>query len=96
MPRERAGEPPFVSVYADASIGCKAPVPDPIDWPPAVGIEGVDLTAAGGGGGGACDARCVGGGGGGGGLGAENVGRDGGAEGGGGGGGGAGLAGGVA
>jgi hypothetical protein len=84
VPRERAGEPPFVRVYADASMGCNAPELDPRDWPPAVGIEVVDLAAlggAGGGGGGAWDARCVGGGGGGGGgLGAVNDGLDGGAE----------------
>jgi hypothetical protein len=52
VPRERAGEPPFVRVYAEASMGCRAPVPDPRDCPPAVGIEVMDLAALGGGGGG--------------------------------------------
>jgi hypothetical protein len=52
VPRERAGEPPFDRVYAEASMGCNAPVPDPSDCPPAVGIEVIDLAALGGGGGG--------------------------------------------
>jgi hypothetical protein len=52
VPRERAGEPPFDRVYAEASMGCNAPVPDPRDCPPAVGIEVMDLAALGGGGGG--------------------------------------------
>lgn len=79
-PREREGDPPFVRVYAEASMGCSAP--DPMCCPPAVGIDG-DFAAAGGGGGG-------------GGLDVVNEGREGGAAGGGGGGGGAGLAGGDA
>jgi len=48
VPRERPGEPPFVRVYADASMGCNAPELAPRDWPPAVGIEVVDLAAMGG------------------------------------------------
>lgn len=80
-PREREGEPPFVRVYADASMGCRAPAEEPMDCPPAMGMAG-DFAEGGGGGGG--------------GLEAVKEGRVGGADGGGGGGGGAGLAGGEA
>ena len=31
VPRERPGEPPFVRVYADASMGCNVPELDPRD-----------------------------------------------------------------
>ena len=59
VPRERAGEPPFVRVYAEASMGCNAPELPPRDTPPAVGMEVVDLAALGGadggGGGGGLD-----------------------------------------
>jgi hypothetical protein len=48
VPRERAGEPPFVRVYAEASMGCNAPELPPRDTPPAVGMEVVDLAALGG------------------------------------------------
>lgn len=33
-------------------MGCRAPDPDPIEWPPAVGMEVVERAAGGGGGGG--------------------------------------------